>query len=163
MGEMSSLEDRDASYRMLEPVKGKRLSTLIVEQLQRAILSGAFAEGARLPSEKDLIAQFQASRASVQGALHILEANGLIEIKRGASGGAFVCKRDFSNFTSVLNQLMLGEQFELRDIYEARLLLEPKMAEMAARLATKADVAMLRSCLEYHKQIPADQPAAIGR
>jgi DNA-binding FadR family transcriptional regulator len=160
---MSSRKDYELNGLALEPIKGQRLSTLIVEQLQRAILSGAIPEGARLPRENELIAQFKASRASVLGALHILEANGLIEIRRGALGGAFVCKRDFSNFTGLLNHLMRDDQFELRDIYEARALLEPGIAEIAARLATKADIALLRSCIEFHRQTPPDQPAAVGR
>jgi DNA-binding FadR family transcriptional regulator len=147
----------------LEPIKGQRLSSLIVDQLKKAILSGAIPEGSKLPPEKELIARFQASRSSVLEALHILEADGLLEIRRGAAGGAFVTKPDFTQFGDVLGRMTLGSQIELRDIYQARLLIEPGMAQIAGLLASKEDVATLRACIEFHRRAPRDRAVAIGR
>jgi GntR family transcriptional repressor for pyruvate dehydrogenase complex len=152
-----------ASSVPLSPVKGQRLSTLIVEQLEAAIFSGALTDGDRLPPERELIARFQASRASVLEALHILEAKGLIEIRRGMSGGAFVKKPDFLKFSGMLNAMLQSKQFTLSDIYEARLLIEPGIAEIAARIASKSDIATLRASVEYHREIPTDQTAQVGR
>jgi GntR family transcriptional repressor for pyruvate dehydrogenase complex len=160
---MSSARDRKSSLLTLEPIKGQRLSSLIVDQLKKAILSGAIAEGSRLPPEKELIARFQASRSSVLEALHILEADGLVSIRRGAAGGAFAAKPDFTRFGDVLGRFTQGSPTDLRDIYQARLLIEPAIAEIAAAHATKEDVATLRACIELHRQAPSDRFVAAGR
>jgi GntR family transcriptional regulator, transcriptional repressor for pyruvate dehydrogenase complex len=160
---MSSARDRMSALLTLEPIKGQRLSSLIVDQLKKAILSGAIPEGSKLPPERELIARFQASRSSVLEALHILEAEGLLEIRRGAAGGAFVTKPDFARFGDVLGRMTLDSQIELRDIYQARLLIEPGMAQVAAQLAGKEDVATLRACIEFHRRAPPDRAVAIGR
>jgi GntR family transcriptional repressor for pyruvate dehydrogenase complex len=146
-----------------EPVRGQRLSTMIVEQLQSAIFSGAIAEGSRLPPERELMARFEASRASVQEAVHILERTGLVVIRRGAAGGAFVTRPDFVRIGSMLKLMLQANRFALGELYEARLLIEPGGAEIAARLATTDDISNLRASIQFHREIPADMPSPIGR
>ncbi len=75
-------------------VKPNRISENIVEQIRGAILSGELSIGDRLPSEKDLSAKFGVSKSSLREAYRALEAYGLLEIRQGMSGGAFVKEID---------------------------------------------------------------------
>lgn len=62
----------------------------IAERLRNDILNGAFPPGSRLPAETALAASFGVSRPTLREALHRLAAQGFIETRRGARGGAFV-------------------------------------------------------------------------
>jgi GntR family transcriptional repressor for pyruvate dehydrogenase complex len=133
---------------MFQPIRGHRLSAQIAEQLQLAIFSGAIPEGARLPPERLLVERFQASRTSVQEAVHLLEVQGLVTIRRGSSGGAFVTKPDFAKVTAMLQTVVRGNRFDVTELYQARQLIEPGIAEVAARVATPEAIAMLRGAVD---------------
>ena len=68
----------------------RRASTDIAEVIKTAILSQKYKEGDRLPAERELATQFQVGRMTIREALRTLETKGLITIKKGSSGGAFV-------------------------------------------------------------------------
>jgi len=135
-----------------QPIRGYRLSAQIAEQLQLAILSGAVAEGERLPPERELVERFGASRASVQEAVHQLELQGLVTIRRGSNGGAFVIKPDFAKVSAMLETVIRANRFDPRELYQARLLIEPGVAAIAASTADANTVAALRGAIEASKQ-----------
>ncbi len=151
---------------LFTPVERQRVSSIVADRLQRAILSGSLREGDRLPPERDLVERFQASRASVQEALHILEIVGFVTIRRGASGGAFVARPDFSRVSSMLQALLMADSFEFDDLYQARLLIEPSIAEMVAQVATPDDIAGLAELIAPANREAAardDLPGGLGR
>ncbi|PYS03236.1 MAG: hypothetical protein DMG16_06310 [Acidobacteria bacterium] len=76
-------------------VRVSRTSKAVVRQLQDAFFSGRFRAGDRLPPERGLAEQFGVSRISVRDALRSLESSGLVEIRVGSNGGAFVREQDF--------------------------------------------------------------------
>src|SRR5258707_7489369 len=78
----------------LTPMPVPKASDVLADDLRERILLGEFPEGTALPTERDLVAQTQMSRATVREALRILEVQGLIRIKTGPAGGAFVQKPD---------------------------------------------------------------------
>jgi GntR family transcriptional regulator, transcriptional repressor for pyruvate dehydrogenase complex len=120
-----------------------RISAEIVDQIKSAIREGRLGPGDQLPPERDLTKQLGVSRVSVRDALRMLEAHGLIEVKVGARGGAFV--------TAPAPQLV-GEGFAdmLRmaavtpaEVTEARLVFELAMLPLAVERATETDIADL--------------------
>ena len=74
--------------------KNRRISHIIVEQIRDAIFSGELKPGDRLPPEKDLAENFGVSKASLREAFRALEALGMLEIRQGMAGGAFVSEVD---------------------------------------------------------------------
>ncbi|RLC00302.1 MAG: FadR family transcriptional regulator, partial [Deltaproteobacteria bacterium] len=77
---------------MFKTAKFSRISENIVQQIRQAILKGELRPGDRLPSEKDLAENFGVSKASLREAFRALEALGLLEVRQGVSGGAFIQK-----------------------------------------------------------------------
>ena len=85
----SRTRDRNQPVR-LAPMKVPKASDVLANELRERILSGEFPEGTSLPPERDMVVQTQMSRTTVREALRILEVQGLIRIRTGRSGGAFV-------------------------------------------------------------------------
>jgi DNA-binding transcriptional regulator YhcF (GntR family) len=79
---------------MFKTARVNRISQNIVEQIRETIISGRLKPGDRLPSEKDLSVEFGVSKASLREALRALEALGMLEVKQGMGGGAFVTEVD---------------------------------------------------------------------
>ena len=77
-----------------ETVKANRISQNIVEQIRGAILSGDLKPGDQLPPEKEFAKHFGVSKSSLREAYRVLEAYGLLEIRQGMSGGAFIQEVD---------------------------------------------------------------------
>jgi DNA-binding FadR family transcriptional regulator len=102
----------------------------IVDELRSDILSGRRRTGDRLPPEHILAEQFQVSRTGVREAVRVLEALGLIEIRHGYAGGAFVAELGLAPLLGALqNSLQMG-QVDVSELYEARQLFEPAITRL---------------------------------
>lgn len=120
----------------LQAIRRDRAPRLIGQQIEAAIMAGTYKPGDRLPTERDLAERFGTSRSSVREALRSLEQSGLVVVRRGAGGGAFVSQPGQGYLGDVLNRLAQLGQFDARQLYTARRLLEPGIAAEAARHAT---------------------------
>src|SRR5213595_456802 len=76
------------------PIRPTRASSDVIAQIRRAILSGQYRPGDRLPTERDMAQQFGVSRVTVRDALRALEAHGLVRVKVGGQGGPYVSAPD---------------------------------------------------------------------
>ncbi|MBV9579493.1 MAG: FadR family transcriptional regulator [Chloroflexi bacterium] len=127
------------------------------------LLDGQFRPGEHLPSEKALAEQLGVSRNAVREALRGLESVGLLEIRRGAGGGAFVRQASSRLLNDALYTVLRLEGFEVHHLHEARLLLEPGVAAAAAERATPLGVAELERTLERsHAALAAGGPMAMA-
>ncbi len=122
------------------PVRVARASDEVVEQVRALIFDGRLAPGDPLPSERDLAGQFGLSRITVRDALRVLESQGLIEIKVGARGGAFVARPSTQPVSESLANMLRLRRATFQDLGEARVLVEPHVASLAALRATAEDV-----------------------
>ncbi|MDQ7876531.1 FCD domain-containing protein [Microbacterium sp. QXD-8] len=111
---------------------------VIIEALGRAIVAGRYAEGDVLPREDDLCAEFGMSRTTVRGAMTVLAAKGLIEIR--PKTGTKVRPRALWNVfdSDLLGWAHLeGEAGGMMDaLIELRQIMEPAAARLAATRAT---------------------------
>src|SRR3982750_4429877 len=109
---------------LFAPVSVARASSSIADQIRQAIVTGKLDQGERLPPERELAEQFGVSRVTVRDALRALEAMGLIEVRVGARGGAFVTVPSGSLMGQAMSDMMLMQALSADDIVEARLILE---------------------------------------
>jgi len=102
--------------------------------------------GQQLPAERVLAERFQVSRNVVREALRSLAAMNVLEIRHGI--GVFVASLDIDSLVEPLEFALTLEKGTFESLTEARLLLEPGIAALAAARASKRDIAVLRRLLE---------------
>lgn len=127
----------------LSPMKVPKASDVLATELRERILSGEFPEGTGLPAERDLVIQTKMSRTTVREALRILEVQGLISIKAGRTGGAFVQQPGEEAMAATVNLLIRGRQIRLAALLQTREAIEPFCARLAALNRTDEDLADL--------------------
>jgi GntR family transcriptional regulator, transcriptional repressor for pyruvate dehydrogenase complex len=106
------------------------MSDDLADQIRRLIISEDVAEGARLPSERDLAERFGASRPTVSQALRTLSLMGLVEIRRGS--GAYVLRRPETMVTASVNLMLDLDEHSVDHLIQLRLWLETLGVEHAA-------------------------------
>ena len=129
------------------PVSSNKLYIQIYNQIHDAIVSGRYAVGDKLPSEKDLCAMFNVSRVPVREALSALELNGLVDSMQGA--GVYVKRTTPAEDKWV-------DEVEPQEIIRARMVLEPDVARLAAGQINDGQRAELRDIIERFKKEAAD-------
>ena len=129
----------------LEPVKSVRIYEDIVRQVRALIADGHLKSGDRLPPERDLAERFRVSRTSVREALRSLQSRGLIDIRAGE--GAFVRDVSVEALVEPLALVILPYREAVGELFEARGLLEPAIAALAARRATRDEIAEMERIL----------------
>lgn len=135
------------------PVRQARASGEIVTQIERAIFGGAFSPGDRLQSERELAEEFGVSRITVRDALRVLEARGLIRVKVGASGGAFVAESNADNVSESISTMILLKRMTLSELAEARTVVETATAELAAQRWGAEHLARLEETVDRGRRV----------
>jgi len=152
MAEESRNSKRRDDSGLFARVTVARASSSIAEQIRGAIVSGKLNEGERLPPERELAEQFGVSRVTVRDALRALEAMGLIEVKVGARGGAFVTVPSGSVVGQTMSDMMIMQALTPEDIVEARLVVELGTVTLATARATEEDIELMRQLGERAKR-----------
>ena len=128
---------------LLSRVSIGRISEVIVEQVRVLIRQGQLSAGDRLPSERELCERFGVSRVTVREALRVLEANGLVEIRVGARGGAFVTVPSSRRVGEGISELITLASLSGTEVTEARMVFELGIVPLVCERATEQDVAEL--------------------
>lgn len=134
------------------PVRAGRISALVADQIRTLILEGRLQQGDRLPSERELAERFGVSRVTVRDALRILEVAGLIEVRLGASGGAFVTAPSANIVAEGIANMLMTAAVTPDEVVESRLVLELGIVSLAAARATEEDLAELRRICDASAQ-----------
>lgn len=139
---------------MFKNVKYSKVSENIIHQIRRAILEGKLKLGDRLPPEKELLQNFKVSKSTLREALRALETLGFLEIKQGAGGGPFVVEVDMETARDGLINFLHFKNLSIENLSEVRLIIEPYVAEHAAKKISKEDLIELEeNILESDKEI----------
>ncbi len=124
----------------------------VADELRTQIMTGGLTPGARLPNETDLSKSFGVSRSTVREALRVLTSQHFVETLRGVRGGSFVASPDpirvVEDIGGALGALVLTPKLGLNDLIEARLLLEPAAARLAAQRADPETIEAIRATME---------------
>ena len=122
------------------PVHVGRASNLIVDQIRSLIRDGRLCLGDRLPSERELCEQFGVSRVTVREALRGLEANGLVSIRVGARGGAFVAAPTIQQVSEGIADLVAASVVRPDEVDEARRTFELGIVPLVCERADEQDI-----------------------
>lgn len=128
------------------PIKQKKISGEIVDQIKEFIIDGRLKPGDKLFSERELAERLQVSRPSVREALTALEMMGLVEIRPGE--GTFLKTITSGDLIEPLSLSLLMGKDSYEDILEVRRILEVSCARLAAQRRTEEQLAGMEKALE---------------
>lgn len=129
-----------------KPVESRSLAEAVAEQLMAMVAKGQLKPGDRLPTEPELMKQFNVGRSSLREAVKSLVVAGLLETRR--SSGTFVSESYTEFLSQRLNWDMVFSTQDLRHIIDVRSALEEKAAALAAKGATDAQKEKLTQHVE---------------
>jgi DNA-binding FadR family transcriptional regulator len=130
----------------IQSIEPRRLYRQISDQLRALILAGEFAEGSRLPAERDLSVQLGVSRPSLREALIALEVDGFVEVRKGS--GIYVCAAPKRRASS---SDLSGEEGPL-ELIRARALLEGEVAAIAAKTGKRVAFDGIEEAIELMQE-----------
>src|SRR5712692_10071331 len=133
-----------------------RVSEAIVRRIKEQITEGRLLAGHKLPAEREMARQFKTSRVSVREAYRSLEELGVLRIRRGADGGAFIAQLDHEPVLRSLSMVLGLGKTSHKELTEARMLIEPPIARLAALRARKEDIARLERVLRQEQEEAAE-------
>ena len=133
----------------LGPQRAARIATQLMEliEFQRLL------PGDKLPPERQLADLLEVSRPSLREALHILQAQGLVQIKHGQ--GTFVKEPIVAQ---ELRASVMTKTHGLNELFDAREVLEVPASKWAADKASKEDIRLLRATLNQMETVTASEP-----
>jgi len=136
------------------PVGPRRTFEGAVEQIAQRIRLGELGEGDRLPSERDLAAAMQISRPTLREAVQVLADAGVLTVRTGSAGGTFVAS-GYVPFELLRSKSELRMD-EVAGVLEARRLIEPRVAQLAAVNARDEDFAKLQASIDEQQALLAE-------
>ena len=113
-------------------IRQPRVAEIVASRLRDEILSGRLKEGDVLPSQESLFQEFGVSPPALREAIHILETDGLISVRRGNVGGAVVHLPSAARTAHMISMVLQTRAATPADVSEALLHLEPICAGMCA-------------------------------
>lgn len=135
------------SENFLTPIGNRTtLTTDICRKLIGHLMRGDWEVGERIPAERELCQRLGVGRASLREALKALEIMGMIETRLG--DGTFVCNRSEFFSRPLLWAIMGSDQNSVRELVEARRLMEVELAGLAAERATAEDIQALEKYMK---------------
>ena len=142
---------------ILEPAYRK-----VAVAIGERILSRALREGERLPSEIELARQFGVNRSTVREALRELQSRGLVQ-RRPGSKLMSVSRPHHEAVAAGVSDALLLHDVTVRDVWEALTILEPPLAQAAARTRSAADLAGVTAAADAFGAARIDAPQAVQR
>lgn len=136
-------ERKANAIQSLTLLKRTRISQQIFEQLKESIFSGKFKPGDKLPSEGELCEIFGVGRPGVREAMRSLENAGLITVRPGSGGGAFVKKISSVILSETFEGIVKLDKVSMEDLTEARLAIQNCMIPMIIESIQPEDIEAL--------------------
>lgn len=119
-------------------IRQPRVAEIVASKLRDDILSGRLREGDILPTQESLFQEFGVSPPALREAIHLLETDGLISVRRGNVGGAVVQMPSADRTAHMIGMVLQTRAATPADVSEALLHLEPICAGMCAAREDRA-------------------------
>jgi DNA-binding FadR family transcriptional regulator len=140
----------------LELDRAEKVPEMVARRILRDIVRRQLQAGDMLPAEAVMLQEFGVGRASLREALRILEIHGVIRIKPGPRGGPMVAAIEAGDYARSMTMFLYRSGATYRDLIEARSVMEPVMAALAAERATTEErQELLDSARRSHDLIDA--------
>jgi GntR family transcriptional regulator, transcriptional repressor for pyruvate dehydrogenase complex len=134
-----------------QPLKVRRLSEMVEESIKDLIFTGQLKVGSKLPSESEISSQFGVSIVTVREALRGLETFGIVERRRGKSGGTFVADTTINIAKSAMHYFLTSKKISAEHLNQVRAIIETAAVALAAKSITEGELNILKKNIDYCK------------
>jgi GntR family transcriptional regulator, transcriptional repressor for pyruvate dehydrogenase complex len=131
---------------MFSPVPVRNAFEVTIERLAQSIRLGVLVEGDRLPPERELAVTMGVSRSSLREALRALAMLGVADMRHG--DGTYLTDLKPDSLMRSVGLVLAMSDSGLQELFEARKLVEPGLAQLAAERISDAGAAELHRCAE---------------
>ena len=131
----------------------KRLYEEVSAAIKKAIFEGDYDVGDKLPSEIELSKLFQVSRPVIREAIRYLEIMGIVNVRQGATGGAFVSGITSRVLQENIKDLLVLGNLSVAQLTEMRTHIDPEIARLAALRAETEDLKELERSVALSKSL----------
>lgn len=135
------------------PVQTRRTFEEAADQIAEKVRTGELRAGDRLPGERALALQMEISRPTLREAVKVLVDAGVLEVRRGPGGGMYVATDVVP--TELVRHSASLRLAEIAPVLEARRMLEPQVARLAAERATEQDFEALERSIDAMRRLVA--------
>jgi DNA-binding FadR family transcriptional regulator len=135
------------------PVQTRRTFEEAADQIAEKVRTGELRMGDRLPGERALALQMEISRPTLREAVKVLVDAGVLEVRRGPGGGMYVATDVVP--TELVRHSASLRLAEIAAVLEARRMLEPREAQLAAERATEEDFEALERSIDAMRLLVA--------
>jgi GntR family transcriptional repressor for pyruvate dehydrogenase complex len=136
-------------------VKRRRVFEEICDQIRQKLARGEYKPGDKLPSERDLAAELGVGRPALREALRTLENSGILSLKKGVYGGAYVREGNPETITQSLRDLLSLGHISFPALMEARRVLTSSVLKMACERGTIEEFDAIERNIEFGEHILA--------
>jgi DNA-binding FadR family transcriptional regulator len=130
------------------PRRGEKKSEVLARQILHDVLARRLRPGAMLTPEATMLQEYEVGRTTLREALRILEVQGILAIRPGPGGGPVIAEAGSRGYARTSSLFFQATGMRLLDVMEARLVLEPVMARLAAENRDERRSAVLRQAVE---------------
>ncbi|MBI2701986.1 FadR/GntR family transcriptional regulator [Mycobacterium gordonae] len=141
-----------------DQVRSDKLAAKIARRIEEDIVRRGWVVGESLGSEAALQQRYGASRSVLREAVRLLEHHQVARMRRGPNGGLIICEPDAGPATRAVVIYLEHLGTTLADLLNARLVLEPLAAALAAERIDEAGIGRLRSVLSAEQQWRPGRP-----
>lgn len=159
---INSAHDTDRSMATMTPRRPLRsrpkIAQVVAMEIVSDIVAAGLSEGDQLLTEAAMVERFDVGRASVREGLRLLEAFGIITIRQGTNGGPFVSGVKPEDVGRSLSLYFHISGATFGDLVDARLVIEPVMAKLAAEHQEPEVLSKLEKALERERTTSFGDP-----
>jgi len=123
------------------------LTRQLMDTLTENILSGELPVGQKLPPEAELAEQMNVSRNTLREAIKTLDTFGIIESRHGQ--GTFVSENALHRIPNIEILRLLSASHDVRSLLDARIVIEPGLAKLAAERRDDADLEAIEGSIGF--------------
>lgn len=133
------------------PLNNGSLVDQVIDRITNALIHKELRPGDQLPTETELTAMLQVGKSSVREAIKVLQAMGIVEVRRG-EGTFITTKASATSLNPVLYQLLI-EPGTTDQLVELRMIYEPAYTLLAMEKATDEDVARINAARLHFEEL----------
>jgi DNA-binding FadR family transcriptional regulator len=139
---------------VMSPIERNSVADQVAKKILDLVRTGNLKPGDQLPTERDLAQMLQVSRPSVREALRGLQILGVVKTRQG--GGAYISSLDASDLLGPLQILITLNEDNVEGLYEARVMVDGRIARVAAERLPDADIDRLLAIVKVQKGLLND-------